>query len=157
MTDVERLASFVVRARLNDLSNAARGALKIRILDSLGCAFGALGAPLLGQLRVHLEDFGGAERWTVIGRGRTAADRAAFYNDRGLPVGRRLVASGSGAESTRVPNRAKLERGLLPCLFCRGLLNASGARCRVDRVDSSVRKGLGRYEISSGNPEIERF
>ena len=38
----EELAAFVERAGWEDLSPAAREALKIRVLDSLGCAFGAL-------------------------------------------------------------------------------------------------------------------
>ncbi len=44
MTEVERLANFVVRASYADFSAAAREQLKIRILDSLGCAVGALSA-----------------------------------------------------------------------------------------------------------------
>jgi 2-methylcitrate dehydratase len=31
-------------------------------------------------IRAHTEDFGGAEHYTLIGGGRTAPDRAAFYN-----------------------------------------------------------------------------
>ena len=42
MTEVERLAEFVVRASYDDLSEAARDQLKIRVLDSLGCAIGAM-------------------------------------------------------------------------------------------------------------------
>src|SRR3989442_942416 len=43
MTQVEELASFVVRARWDDLSTEGSSALKIRVLDSLGCALGAFG------------------------------------------------------------------------------------------------------------------
>ncbi|HEX5914301.1 MAG TPA: MmgE/PrpD family protein, partial [Rubrobacter sp.] len=43
MTHAERLAEFVARASYADLSVAAVRELKIRILDSLGCAIGALG------------------------------------------------------------------------------------------------------------------
>ena len=57
MTLVEQLAAFVTRAAYDDLSPEARAQLKIRVLDSLACAVGAL-----------------------IGGGRTAPDRAAFYN-----------------------------------------------------------------------------
>jgi 2-methylcitrate dehydratase PrpD len=40
MSLVEQLAEFVVTASYEDLSHAARKALKIRVLDSLGCAIG---------------------------------------------------------------------------------------------------------------------
>ena len=41
MTEVERLAEFAVRASCDDLSEEVREQLKIRVLDSLGCALGA--------------------------------------------------------------------------------------------------------------------
>ena len=44
MTQAEQLAAFVVRASYDDLSEAARTQLKIRVLDALGCAIGALAA-----------------------------------------------------------------------------------------------------------------
>lgn len=80
MTLVEQLAAFTVNASHEQLSDAARQALKIRILDSIGCAIGALNGEPIQFIRIHLEDFGGAERCTLIGGGRTAPDRAAFYN-----------------------------------------------------------------------------
>lgn len=80
MTLVEQLASFVVNASYENLSDAARQALKIRILDSIGCAIGALDGEPIRFIRAHLEDFGGAERCTLVGGGRNAPDRAAFYN-----------------------------------------------------------------------------
>ncbi|MCG3114908.1 MAG: MmgE/PrpD family protein [Candidatus Manganitrophus sp. SA1] len=80
MTLVEQLASFVVNASYENLSDAARQALKIRILDSIGCAIGALDGEPIRLIRAHLEDFGGAERCTLVGGGRNAPDRAAFYN-----------------------------------------------------------------------------
>jgi MmgE/PrpD N-terminal domain len=46
MTQVEQLAAFVEQTKYEDLSEEARQQLKIRILDALGCAYGALdGAP----------------------------------------------------------------------------------------------------------------
>jgi len=80
MTLVEQLAAFTVNASHEQLSDAARQALKIRILDSIGCAIGALNGEPIQFIRIHLEDFGGAERCTLIGGGRNAPDRAAFYN-----------------------------------------------------------------------------
>jgi 2-methylcitrate dehydratase len=80
MTEVERLAAFVTRARYDDISSRARQQLKIRVLDSIGCAFGALGASPLSAVRAQTEEFGGNPLCTLIGGGRSAPDRAAFYN-----------------------------------------------------------------------------
>lgn len=80
MTIVEQLAGFVNRAAYEQLSSTACSQLRICILDSLGCALGALaGEPVL-LIRRHIEEFGGAPLCTLIGGGRTAPDRAAFYN-----------------------------------------------------------------------------
>jgi 2-methylcitrate dehydratase len=80
MTLAEELATFVRRASWNDLSPDAREALKVRVVDSLGCAFGALKGEPIRMIREHLQDFGGNELCTLIGGGRTAPDRAAFFN-----------------------------------------------------------------------------
>ena len=80
MTEVERLAEFVAGAHCDALSDSARQALKIRVLDSLGCAIGALDAPLIAALRAHDDELGGHPLATRIGDGRTAPDRAAFFN-----------------------------------------------------------------------------
>ena len=80
MTRVEELAAFVRRTRYEDLSADARQQLKIRILDALGCAFGALDGPPVAMLRTHLADFGGNPLVSLIGGGKTAPDHAALYN-----------------------------------------------------------------------------
>ena len=80
MTQVEQLAAFVTRMTYEDLSGEARQQLKIRILDALGCAIGAIEGPPIKMLRTQLEDFGGKPLVTLIGGGKTAPDRAAFYN-----------------------------------------------------------------------------
>ena len=80
MTLVEQLAAFVVRVTYEDLSEEAQRQLKIRIIDALGCAIGALEAPPLKMLRAQLEDFGGRPLATLIDGGKTAPDRAALYN-----------------------------------------------------------------------------
>src|SRR5205085_8576008 len=80
MTQVEQLAAFVVRKTYEELSEEARHQLKIRVLDALGCAIGALEGPPIKMLRMQLEDFGGKPLVTLIGGGKTAPDRAAFYN-----------------------------------------------------------------------------
>lgn len=80
MAIVDDLAGFVVRASYEDLSAAARQALKVRVLDALGCAIGALDGEPVRAVLAQVEEFGGAGRCTLIGGGRTAPDRAAFYN-----------------------------------------------------------------------------
>src|SRR6266516_3835772 len=80
MTQVEQLAAFIVQTKYEDLSDEARHQLKIRILDALGCAFGALEGPPIKMLQAQLEDFGGKPQVSLIGGGKTAPDRAALYN-----------------------------------------------------------------------------
>lgn len=78
--EVEKLAMFVQRKSFEDLSKEEILALKVRVLDSLGCAFGALHSPLIKQLQAQLDDFGGNPLSSLIGGGKSAPDRAAFYN-----------------------------------------------------------------------------
>ena len=80
MTLVEQLANFVVKARFEDISEEARQHLKIRVIDALGCAFGAQEGPPIRMLREQIEEFGGKPLVTLIGGGKTAPDRAALYN-----------------------------------------------------------------------------
>lgn len=78
--EVETLASFVHERDYYDLSSEVVLALKIRILDSLACAIGALNSPVISMLKKQLDDFGGTALTTRIGGGKTSPDRAAFYN-----------------------------------------------------------------------------
>lgn len=81
MTQVEQLAKFVIQASYEDLSAAARQQLKIRIMDSLACALGALDGEPIQMLRVYLREVGGTDSCTLIAtQERTSPDRAAFYN-----------------------------------------------------------------------------
>lgn len=80
MKQVEQLASFVVRSSYEDLPDPVRRALKIRILDALGCAIGAIDGEPIRIIRAGIDEFGGSGLCTLIGGGRTAPDRAAFYN-----------------------------------------------------------------------------
>ncbi len=79
-TKVEDLAAFAADARWEMLSPAAQSALKIRILDALGCALGALGAPPVRAVRELTLALGGNPLVTLIGGGKSAPDRAAFLN-----------------------------------------------------------------------------
>jgi len=80
MAIVDELASFAVSAEFDQLSEIARAQARMRVLDALGCAIGALDADVMRILRTQTEDFGGNPRCTLIGGGRTAPDRAALYN-----------------------------------------------------------------------------
>jgi 2-methylcitrate dehydratase len=80
-TMVEQLAAFVARARWEDVSTPARAALALRVLDSLGCAIGALDADPVLRLRGVVDDtLGGRPLCAVIGGTRSAPDRAALLN-----------------------------------------------------------------------------
>lgn len=80
MTEVEHLGAFVANASYETITQHSRQALKSHILDSLGCAIGALDGSPIKLLRKHIDEFGGAPLATLIGGGRTAPDRAALYN-----------------------------------------------------------------------------
>jgi len=80
MTMVQELAGFVERASYRDLSEGARGQLKLRVLDALGCALGALSGEPIAKIRAHLGEFCPDGSVTLIGGGRSAADLAGFYN-----------------------------------------------------------------------------
>jgi 2-methylcitrate dehydratase len=80
MTHAEQIAAFVSQAHYEDLPRSAQEQLKIRVLDALGCALGALGSQTMGAIHEHTEEFGGAGLCSLIGGMRTAPDRAAFYN-----------------------------------------------------------------------------
>ncbi|MEJ2266616.1 MAG: MmgE/PrpD family protein [Anaerolineales bacterium] len=80
MTIAEQMASFVKRASWGEISQEARDALKLRVLDSLACALGALEGEPIVILREQIDEFGGKPQCTLIGGGKTAPDRAAFFN-----------------------------------------------------------------------------
>jgi 2-methylcitrate dehydratase len=80
VTHAEQLAEFVNRASFDAISNAARVQLKIRILDSLGCAVAAITSGLVQLVHDQVEEFDGSGSCTLIGQGRAAPDRAAFFN-----------------------------------------------------------------------------
>jgi 2-methylcitrate dehydratase PrpD len=58
MTEVQSLAAFVERARFCDISAAAVEQLKIRVLDTVGVAIGALDAPPIAAIRELIAELG---------------------------------------------------------------------------------------------------
>src|ERR1041384_7847958 len=77
---LDQLAAFVVGAKYEELSEAAINQAKIRIMDALACAIGALDGQPIKRIREQISEFGGEPYCTLIGGGKTAPDRAAFYN-----------------------------------------------------------------------------
>ncbi|WP_022871781.1 MmgE/PrpD family protein [Nesterenkonia alba] len=84
-TEVGQLARFVHQADYRTMSDPALEQLKIRILDTIGVAIGALEAEPTTAIRDLLADLDpetphGPLQATLIGGGHAPADRAAFYN-----------------------------------------------------------------------------
>lgn len=77
---VSELAAFVENASFERLSRQAVDQLKLRIIDALGCAVGALQGEPVRAVREHIEELGGNPLCSLIGGGRSAPDRAAFFN-----------------------------------------------------------------------------
>jgi 2-methylcitrate dehydratase len=77
---VHDLATFVHNTNYNDLSENAVEQLKMRLLDGLGTAIGAVEGPPVQAIRKMIGDLGGSEMSTLMGGDRTALDRAALYN-----------------------------------------------------------------------------
>jgi len=77
---VEQIAAFASRARAEDLRQEIRALFKRNILDSLGCALGALPGKPFAKLREQFDAVGRGGRCTLIGGGQTSLDQAALYN-----------------------------------------------------------------------------
>ncbi len=80
ITIVQQMAAFINKSEYRDLSEQACDQIKIRILDSLGTAIGAVAAEPIGMLRAHIKDFCHSGRCTLLGGSTTAPDYAALYN-----------------------------------------------------------------------------
>lgn len=80
MRIVEELATYIDKISYQDFSEEACQQIKLRILDSLGCACGALLGQPIQYIREHINDFGGSNQATLIGSGSSSPDRVAFYN-----------------------------------------------------------------------------
>jgi 2-methylcitrate dehydratase len=161
MTMVEDLAAFVVSARYDQLSEAARAQAKIRILDALGCAIGALDAEPLRMIAKQNQEFGGNPLCTLIGGGRNAPDRAAFYNSalvRFLDFNDSYLAKGETCHPSD-----NLGAALAACEYADGsgkdlltaLAVAYQVQCRLSDVAPVRAKGFdhttqGAYAVAAG-------
>lgn len=79
-TMVEDLAAFATQSEWADLSPEVRERLKVSILDSLACGIGGLDGEPVRNLAGYLAETGGNPVATLIGGGKTSADRAALHN-----------------------------------------------------------------------------
>lgn len=80
MTVVQRMSSFIKNRTYDDLSAKAKEQIKIRILDSLGTAIGAVEGEPVRMIREHVDEFSHEGPCTLIGGGTTSPDYAALYN-----------------------------------------------------------------------------
>ncbi len=79
-TAAEGIAEFALRVDAKDLNEESRGLLKRNLLDTLGCAIGALGGEPPKAIRRVVEELGGTGKCTLVGGGKSAPDRAALVN-----------------------------------------------------------------------------
>ena len=80
MSCVENLAAFVCHAVYEDISETAREQLKVRVLDSLGCAVGAFEGEPVQIVRQQIREFESEGKCTLIGGGSATPHSAALYN-----------------------------------------------------------------------------
>jgi len=80
MTIVQELAKFIQQTQFKDLSEEAKKQTKIRILDSLGTAIGAVEGEPVRYIRRYIDEFQRNGANTLIGGGKTSPDFAALYN-----------------------------------------------------------------------------
>ncbi len=161
MTQVERLAAFVTRASFEDLSGAAREQLKIRVLDALGCAIGAVDGAPVRLVRAQVEEFGGTPRCTLIGGGLTAPDHAALYNGalvRYLDFNDSYLATGETchpSDNVGAVLAAAEYAGRSGREFLAALAVAYQVQCRLSDVAPVRAKGFdhttqGAYAVAAG-------
>jgi 2-methylcitrate dehydratase len=161
MTEARQLAEFVEKASYDGISEAARDQLKVRVLDSLGCAIGAVEGGPVRLVRKHVEDFCGGGHCTLIGGGRVAPDRAAFYNSalvRYLDYNDSYLAKGETCHPSD-----NLGAMLAACEYTRSsgrdlvtaLAVAYQVQCRLSAVAPVRAKGFdhttqGSYAVAAG-------
>ena len=81
MTVATDLAAFASSTSWEQIPDDARRALSRLVLDTLGCAVGAMGSDgPVRKVRAMVDELGGAPTATLIGGGRTSPDRAALCN-----------------------------------------------------------------------------
>ena len=79
-TTTQRIGQFAFGASVRHLAPRSRTVFKRNILDSLGCAIGALPGKPFKALREQFDEYGRSGACTLIGGGTTSPDQAALYN-----------------------------------------------------------------------------
>ena len=77
---LEQIAEWAAGRKFTDIGSQDLPYLKTLVLDTVGVAVGALAHGPIQSVRSLTEDLGGAGLCTLVGGGRTAPDRAAFFN-----------------------------------------------------------------------------
>jgi 2-methylcitrate dehydratase len=77
---VEKLARWATSRKFTDIRTQDVPYLKVLVLDTIGCAIGALGHGPIESVRSLTSDLGGSELCTLISGGKTSPDHAAFFN-----------------------------------------------------------------------------
>jgi 2-methylcitrate dehydratase len=77
---LEKVAGWAVSRTYADIHEQDVAYLKTLVLDTVGCALGALGHGPIEATRSLTADLGGSDLCTLVGGGKTAPDRAAFFN-----------------------------------------------------------------------------
>jgi 2-methylcitrate dehydratase len=80
LTVAQRIGHFAFGAHASHLTPHSRTVFKRNILDSLGCAIGALPGKPFKALREQFDEYGRSGRCTLIGGGTASPDQAALYN-----------------------------------------------------------------------------
>lgn len=77
---LEKLAEWATSRSFTDIAERDVPYLKTLVLDTVGCALGALGHGPVEAVRSLTGDLGGSELCTLVGGGKTSPDHAAFFN-----------------------------------------------------------------------------
>lgn len=77
---VEQIAEWAAGRRFEHIKQEDVPYLKCLVLDTLGCAIGALGHQPIMAVRALTNDLGGSEWCSLIGGGKTSPVQAAFFN-----------------------------------------------------------------------------
>jgi len=90
MTTAEQIAAFALGTSYDDFADQAEGGpvqqrLKLSVLDTMGCAIGALDGEPVRWIRALNDELGGREQCSLIGGGPTANDRATLDNTALVP------------------------------------------------------------------------
>jgi 2-methylcitrate dehydratase len=161
MTILDEMAEFIVGSTLEKVSSAHRSDLKIRILDSLGCAIGALGGDPVRHVRQFVADFGRDGSCTLVGGGQSTPDRATLlngsliryldFNDSYLATRETCHPSGNFAAVLAAAELAKADGGTL----LTALAVAYQVQCRLSDVAPVRGRGFDHathlaYSVAAG-------